>query len=228
MENEDVVNNPLTTGEHRSPSALEDLQQQTEIELKEEVQEPLPEPTTDLDQEEDLKAGDKTNPNLLLKSLKDEREKRRELEAREKLLAEELELIKSSTSSDEEIYSDEGKVLQKKMKGLEVEVASLRKESAKKDLLIQHPILKEHLEAFEEYQNSPDNKGMSIKTAAKAFLIEKGLMETKRFGLERPTGGDKQPSMSGEMTSADAELLRTTNFRKYQEMLMKGQLKIKK
>ena len=87
-----------------------------------------------------------------------------------------------------------------------------------------HPQLKELWSDFETFRSDPDNKGMNMKTAAKAFLVDKGLLEPQRQGLEKPTGGPRTPVSTG-MTSEDVKHLRETNFKKYEEMLMKGQIK---
>lgn len=208
MSNENVVNIPLT------PEQAEKAN--TEPIVKEELLEPI-----------QVKAGDKTPPNELLGALQEERGKRRELEAREKELEETIERLKnSSISSEDEVFSDEGKALQKQVKGLESQLTEIKRENAKKDLLIANPILKEHLKEFEEFQTDPENKGMNLRTAAKAFMVEKGLLDTPRIGLEKPTGGAKQPSTLGKMSSADAELLRKTNFKKYMDMVIKDQIHI--
>ena len=204
MQNEEVVKDPLTQGQESE--SIEELTPEEEG----------VEPTQ-------AKAGDKTEPNLLLKSLHEEREKRRELE-------ELLKQKESSTSSDDEVFSDEGKALDRKFnertKQLESELAEIKKENAKKEVLIANPDINEHQAEFEEYLLDPENQGMSLQTAAKAFKVEKGLLTPKRTGLESPTGGDKTPSTVGKMTSADAKLLRETNFRKYQDMIMKDQIQI--
>lgn len=169
-------------------------------------------------------AGDKTDPNLLLKSLQEEREKRRVLEEKTKELEEKLQ---TSSTLSEEVFSDEGKALEGELKVLKSELSEVKTELAKKDLLISHPILKEKWQEFEEFRADPDNKGMNLRTAAKAYLVENGLLDTPRKGLEKPTGGDRVPLTSG-MTSDDVKTLRETNFKKYQELLLKGQLKIEK
>ncbi|MEK9208256.1 MAG: hypothetical protein AAB922_07240 [Patescibacteria group bacterium] len=88
-----------------------------------------------------------------------------------------------------------------------------------------YPQLKEVWEEFETFLNDDENKGMSIKTAAKAFLTEKGLLVPKRIGLEKPSGGPRVPISSG-MSSEDVKKLRETNYRKYLDMLSKDQIKI--
>ena len=194
-ENNQVVKDPPTTEQPPEGQAV----------TPEEVTPPAP-------------AGSKTDQTLLLKSLKEEREKRQ-------LLEEELTRLKDSSALSEEVFSDEGKVLEKKISALGSELSELRQESAKKDVLIAHPELKEKWEEFEEFRSQSDNKGMNLRTAAKAYLVENGLLEPVRKGLEKPTGGPRVPMTSG-MTAEDVKTLRETNFKKYQEMLLKGQIKI--
>lgn len=165
-----------------------------------------------------VQVGDKTPPNLLLKSLQEERDKRKELE-------EELENLKSSIPSDSEVYSDEGKALQSKISTLTTELSEVKGELAKKDLLLSQPILKDKWDEFEKFRSDPENKGMNLRTAAKAFLTEMGLLEPQRKGLEKTTGGPRVPMASG-MSVDDVANLRKNNFKKYQELLKKGLLKI--
>lgn len=196
MENEPVVNVQPTP--ELAPEAITPA-----VKAPEEVITPAP--------------GNKTDPNLLLESLQKEREKRRQLE-------EELETIKSSTPS-EEAFSDEGKLLEKKISQLQSELGEIRQDSAKKDLQIAHPELKDKWTEFEEFRTLPDNKGMSLRTAAKAYLVENGMFDTQRKGLEKPTGGVRTPLTSG-MNAQDVENLRKNDFRKYEKLLMEGKLKI--
>ena len=199
---------PVVNGEVTAPNS--------EV-VKPQEQEPvIPE---DITQKPAPQSGSKTDPNLLLKSLQEEREKR-------KLVEEELETLKSSNLSDEEVVSDEGRILAGKIKTLETSLDELRSESAKKDVLIANPILKEKWNEFEEFRSDPENKGMNLRTAAKAFLVENGLIDVPRKGLEKPTGGTKVPLPSGTMTAQEAENLMKNDFKKYQELIRKGQLKI--
>ena len=165
-----------------------------------------------------VQPGDKTDPNLLLKSLQEEREKRRKVE-------EELETVKSSIPSDLEIYSDEGKALKGELSAVKSELSEVKSELAKKDLLLSQPILKDKWEEFETFRSDPENKGMNLRTAAKAFLTEKGLLDVSRKGLEKTTGGPRVPTISG-MNVDDVANLRKNNYKKYQELLKKGQIKI--
>lgn len=198
MENTDVVKEDST-----NPTG-------TEPENKEEI---VPEETAPA-------PGSKTDPNLLLASLKDEREKRRVIEEKLRIAEEKL---TSSTPADDEVFSDEGKLLLKEIQTLKSELSEIKGNSSKKDVLIDYPILQDKWEEFEEFSLHPDNKGMNIKTAAKAFLVENGLFSAPRKGLEKPTGGDKSPKPLG-MTAEDVKTLRETNFRKYTDLLAKGQI----
>lgn len=162
-------------------------------------------------------AGDKTDPNLLLKSLKEEKEKRRRLE-------EELETLKSSALPDEEVVSDEGRILAGKIKTLESALAEFKTDSDKKDVLIIYPILKGQWNELEEYRALPENKGMNLRTAAKAYLIESGQLDAPRKGLEKPTGGPKTPP-TPDMDAEAIDELRKNNPKKYYSMLKKGQIK---
>lgn len=202
MDNENVVNEELTTPTPTEGEAVEDT--------PEEVTTP---------------AGSKTDSELLLKSLRDERAKRTLLE--QELEAEKLK--NSSNAYDPELFTDEGKALHEEIASIKStlykEIDTLKGELSKKDVLILHPILKDKWTEFDEFRLDQENKGMNLRTAAKAFLIEKGLMDIPRKGLEKTTGGQRNTQPT-KMTSDDIKLLRTTNFRKYTEMLSKGLLKI--
>ena len=161
--------------------------------------------------------GSKTPPELLLKSLQEEREENTRLK-------EELELLKGSPASPD-IFSEEGKILQKQIQESNEQISKLTQENARKDLFIAHPILKEKNEEFEKFLADPENKGMPLKTAAKAFLVENGLLDPVRLGLEKPTGGPRTPPSTG-MTNEEIKTLRETNFKKYQDMLEKGLIKV--
>lgn len=105
------------------------------------------------------------------------------------------------------------------------ELQEIKEKLNKSEVLVSHPLLKETWSEFEEFRSHPDNRGMNIRTAAKAFYVEKGLLDPQRKGLEKPTGGPKTPLASG-MSAEDVKRLRESNYRKYQEMLKKGQIKI--
>lgn len=201
--------NPVVNGEPTTPQPSEGTNQSPVIE---EGLTPVP-------------PGSKTDPALLLKSLQEEKEKRRLQDEENKRLLEEIEVLKTSTPPIPEAFSDEGKLLESKILGLTKDLSEVRGELAKKDVLISHPVLKDKWEEFEEFRSNPENKGMNMRTAAKAFLVENGLFEPERKGLEKTTGGSRAPTASG-MTAEQIKNLRTTNFKKYQEMLKNGQIKV--
>ena len=108
---------------------------------------------------------------------------------------------------------------------LKSEIKDIKSKLAKAEVIEAHPELKESWSEFEKFREDEDNKGMNLKTAAKSFLIEKGILSPQRKGLEKTTGGSKIPPSTG-MTVDEVKNLRETNFRKYTEMLKKGQIKV--
>lgn len=178
---------------------------------------PVPTPTPDgsdkvvLSKEEhaELKRiADASSQNF--ERLKAEREKR---EAAER----ELETLKGNSVPSS---FDDDKVGQ-----LADDVAEMKRKEAKREVIDAHPELKDLWSEFETFREQPDNKGMNMKTAAKSFLIEKGLMQAPRKGLENPTGGDRTPIASG-MSADEVKRLRETDYKKYSEMLRKGQITV--
>lgn len=113
-----------------------------------------------------------------------------------------------------------------RVSALQTEIADIRQEQAVTKVQEKFPQLKEVWSDFESFRADPDNKGMNLNTAAKAFLAEKGLTPVQpRKGLENPTGGDRTPISSG-MTTDEIKTLRETDYKKYAEMLRKGQIKV--
>ena len=157
-------------------------------------------------------AGDRTDPNLLLASLQKEREQRRISEAR---VLELEDVIASSVSS-----GTEGEDIA----ALKVELAEIKRKQQRSEVLETYPELKDKWADFEEFRSDPENKGMAMRTAAKAFVVEKGLSGSPRPGLEKPTGGQRVPLTSG-ISVEDVKTLRETNYKKYLELLKKGQIK---
>lgn len=197
-----------------SPEVVsEDKKTQEETDTQEVAESTQETETTETETPQEAGAGTKTDSALLLKSLQQERDKRRQLEAR-------LQELETSVSSD--TFSDEG--VQKEVRELRQELSQVKSELTKKDILISHPVLKDKWEELEEFRLLDENKGMNLRTAAKAFLVENGLLDAPRKGLERPTGG--KPTLTPGMTAEDVKNLRQTNYKKYQELLAKGQLKV--
>ncbi len=206
MEETQVVKDAAVTG-----SAESELVKTQSVEKEQKQAEVVDKPAQSV-----IQAGDKTDPNLLLESLKKEREKRR-------LLEEELQTLKSSTSS-EDIFSDEGKALKNQISTLEARVALAEEEKNLEKLYSQFPVLRDKAEEFNTFRQA-EHPRAKMESVAKLFLVENGLLDAPRKGLEKPTGGQRTPSTSG-MTADDVKTLRQTNFKKYQEMIMKGQIKI--
>lgn len=163
--------------------------------------------------------GDKTPPNLLLKSLQDER-------AENARLREENELLKSSTPPLDGAFSDEGMALQAQINKNNAELAALKEAQAKKDLLAAYPVLKDKWDEFESFRLLSENAGMSMQAAAKVYLTENGMFTPRRRGVEKPTNGRGNPAPAGTMTTEEAASLRTNDSKKYRQMLKNGQIKI--
>lgn len=160
--------------------------------------------------------GTKTDPALLLKSLQEEREEKRKLEVR---IAE----LEAAPSTAE--FSEEGKLLKKEIDDLKLTLSVREKTDMLSNVISQNPVLKDKASEFDAYLQ--ENPGMKIETAAKAFLIENDLFEAPkpRKGLEKAGGGGRTPP-SGELSIDEIDNLRTTNYRKYSDMVRKGQIKI--
>lgn len=109
------------------------------------------------------------------------------------------------------------------LSGLTDRLSTLEESILKNDIISQYPVLSEAWQEFEEFRKNAENSGMSIKTAAKVFVVEKGLIQEKRKGLERSTGGDKAPSIKPSVE--DIEHIRVNSPTKYREMLKNGQIK---
>lgn len=169
-------------------------------------------------------AGAKTDPELLLKSLQEERENRRLAEEKTKLLEEEINTIKTSGVLENEVFSDEGKTLEARIKSVQDELSSLREEKELEKIYTTYPQLKEIADDFTEYRKA-EHPRAKLESVAKLFLAEKGLLEPKRQGLENPTGGTRTP-MTTCMTSEQVKHLRETNYKKYIDMVKKDQIKI--
>lgn len=161
--------------------------------------------------------GSKTESELLLKSLQEEREKRR-------ILEEEIESLKSSPPSDE-VYSDEGKAILKRLEIQEQRYAELEEEKNLEKLYNQYPLLRESAAKFVEYRQA-EHPSAKLESVAKLFLAENGMFEPQRKGLEKPTGGTRTPEHQG-MTVEEVADLRVNNWKKYKDMTSKGLIIIK-
>ena len=163
--------------------------------------------------EPQVKAGDKTPPNALLESLQKERAKRKELE----------ELLAKQNSPDIEVFSDEGKVLQSRIKKLEEQLTSANEEKLLSAVTNKYPALADKMTEFNEFRESYPTA--NIDSVAKLFLVENDLLQPKTppKGLERGSTGPRTIPKQG-MTSEDVKDLRTKDYKKYMEMLVAGKL----
>jgi len=161
--------------------------------------------------------GSKTPEVNLYAALEEERRKRKELED---LLASQATQV---TVEPQEAFSDEGKLLENKIKSLESKLNTLEDEKIVTALYAQYPALRELSSDFESYRGEfPRTK---IENVAKLFLTEKGLLDAQRKGLEKQSSSVTAPS-SDRMTAEEVADLRRNNHRKYTEMLMSGKLKL--
>lgn len=169
-------------------------------------------PVTEEPAKEVVAPGAKTDSELLLKSLQEERDKRRALE-------DELKRLSEQPVGN---FSDEGQLLKKEIESLKVQMTEREKLV---DLQSKHPVLADKMSEFNEFRSLPENEGMRLETAAKAFLFEKDLLDTKpRKGLEKDSGGPRTQPKIGRTEEEIADL-RKNNFRKYMSELKKGTLR---
>ena len=160
--------------------------------------------------------GSQTPSENLYAALAEERRLRKEAEDK-------LTNINTTIPSDE-AYSDEGRVLKTQISTLEEKISRIEEEKNLEKLYNQYPLLREKSAEFSEFRMT-EHPRAKIESVAKLYLVENGLLEPKRVGLEKPTGGTKTPPTSG-MAVEDIKRLRETNFKKYQDMILKGQIKI--
>lgn len=156
--------------------------------------------------------GEKTESALLLESLQKERAKRKELEA-------ELALKNTAPVG---YSSDEAIALKAEIDRVSGELASSNREKQLSQIQATYPALKDKAPEFEQFLE--ENPGIKLDTAAKAFLVEKDLIQTQpRKGLEKDIGGGRTPVKVG-MTSEEKDELRVTNYREYVKRIKNGTL----
>lgn len=167
--------------------------------------------------------GEKTDPALLLKSLQEEREKRRLAEEEARVAKEEAELAKAQATPD--VFSDEGLALKKQIDALANQLSKRDEQDVLQSIESKFPALKDKRSEFEQYRQ--DNPGMKLETASKAFLIENDLMEQPkpRKGLETPSGGGRAP-VSTDLSSEEIKKIRETNSRQYIKLVKEGKIKV--
>ncbi|MEK6828671.1 MAG: hypothetical protein AABY15_00970 [Nanoarchaeota archaeon] len=193
----------------------EDVKTQTQDESGKKDDQAQPEP----------QKGGKTDETKLYAALKEEREKRKAVEQRMQEL--ESSFQSSSSTSDDEDYSEAEIRLRKEMQKMNEKLVSLEAEQVRKTLENQYPQLIDKKEEFEEFLEAEENKNIPLARAAKLFLLDNNLLETSgtgRMGLEKPSGGERVAPKSG-MSSTEAEDLRKNHPKKYRKMLIEETLK---
>jgi hypothetical protein len=179
----------------------------------EQIQEPAPVLATEPEQKP---KGSQTPPEFLYAALAEERELRKQAEAK---LAEITPVL-----STDEVFSDEGKAIKGEVETLKERLEQFEDAQRLKDLQSLYPALKDKTAEFEDYRKDfPRHK---LENVAKLFLTENGLMQVtqERKGLEQPSGGGHRDAVSLDMTADDAKTLRETNYKKYLELLHAGKL----
>lgn len=155
--------------------------------------------------------GSQTPSENLYAALAEERRLRKEAEDKLNNL--------NTTVPTEDVYSDEGRLLQGKISSLEAKLAALEEEKELERVLAEQPLLKDKLSEFNEFrQEYPRHK---LANVAKLFLAEKDLLAPRRTGLENPTGGPRGP-VDTKPSYEELEDLRKNNFGKYRELIKKG------
>lgn len=188
-----------------------------EIVTPETLAEPIDEEVEAVDETPSPK-GSKTPETQLYSKLKEEREKRKEVER------ELRELKESSVSSDEEGITD----IEKELRTVTTKLTQLERKDSMRELLVEFPALADKRSEFDDFLEEDEAKALSLPRAAKLFLLENGLLTSekpKRKGLESPVGGSKAPTSSG-YSFDDLKRLRETQPKKYAQMLREGKIKL--
>lgn len=160
--------------------------------------------------------GEKTDPALLLKSLQEERDEKRKLKLDIEAKDRELQALRDSSDNASE-FSEEGQILNKK-------IESLTDELAVKDLTMSYPVLKDKVTEFNEFRKA--YPGVSLNDVAELYLSKNGLVEAPRppKGLEQASGGTRAPATQG-YTAEEMDNIRTTDYRRFKELLQTGAFK---
>jgi len=161
--------------------------------------------------------GAQTPQENLYAALAEERQRRKEAEAK-------LNNIATEDPSEPDVISDEAKILKGHIDTLSAKISQMEEDKSIEKLCVEYPLLKENLDKFNDFRLA-EHPRAKIESVAKIYLAENGLLESRRVGLENPTGGGRAPVSKG-MTSDDIANLRKNNWKKYQDLLSKGLLKM--
>lgn len=200
------MGNTLDVSGTSSPTVSEDLK----------PQEQLPEAPVVATESATLPKGSQTPSENLYAALAEERRLRKEAEEKLKIF--------NTTTPTEEVYSDEGRLLNQRIEEQGKVIVQLQEERELERLFNKFPLLGEKADEFKAYRET-EHPRAKLESVAKLFLSDNGLLEPTRRGLESPTGGPRTP-MTSEMTKEDVEDLRKNNYKKYKDMLIKGLIKV--
>lgn len=152
-------------------------------------------------------------------ALEEEREKRKELE-------EKLALASAPSEPEEEVFSDEGKVLRKEIGFLKERLYVNERKEARREAEAEFPVLRERVDDFDAFLEDDEVKRLSLKKAAKLFLAENNLLAPEppaRPSLEKPSGGG-QASPEHKFTNEQIEDLMKNNYPKYEALVRAGKI----
>lgn len=137
----------------------------------------------------------------------------------------ERDIVSKSSELDEDLFSDEGKLLRTEILSLKETLSKFEKEKEEQTIYSQYPQLQDKKDEFIEFSNDPDNVGIKKEKLVKLFLLEKGLLDSKpqRKGLEKPTGGSKSVHKSG-IAQDEIKRLRENQPRRYQQYIQSGKI----
>jgi len=165
-----------------------------------------PEPTEEAvpAKEQEQPKGSKTPPDLLLKSLREEKKKRRELEKR-------LETLEGAVTPVEDYNEPES------VESLQQDIRELKLDKFGE----QYPELQDRREELDDYLE--ENSALPLDKAVNLFRLENGLIEPKpeRKGLEKTNAGPKE-APKAKWSEADIEELRLNNPRKWEKLIDEG------
>ncbi len=180
-----------------------------------------PQPTEEVT--EVVPPGAKTDPALLLTELHKERDMRRDIQKELAQAQAELATLKDIPQAPE-VFSEEGQSLKAEIQRLEKVVATGQRDAELVKLQSKFTALKDKEVEFNDFLSDPENAGMKLETAAKAFLAENNLVPVRK-GLERESAGGRVPVKQG-LTAEEVDDMRNNNYSEYRKRLKAGTLTI--